>query len=193
MRVSVFAGTLLGTIALLAIGGCAGGKQPEGILSEIDEQELAKHGITPFPQERVRIEVQQRVDDLRQSGADDRELESRVVDVTEDWQVIAKRLGQDVEFGEWECFAAGCTVVSRHAAAGALTLTLAEFAHSKAFLQWSAGKFQGAPLRSEDGRTKVTWILFAPRGDAPLADPDDRFDSFEPTPLKPSDAQEKPQ
>lgn len=191
MRASGFAEVLVGTIAAFSIVGCTAGQPPGTIPPDVDQLELAEQGMAPLPEDRVRLEVQQRVDDLRQSGPAARELQRYGASLTEEWQTIAKRLGQDVEFGDWECFAAGCSVVSRHAAEGALTPTLAEFAHSEAFLRWRAGKFQGAPLRSEDDRIEVAWIFFAPSGDASPADSDDRFDSFGPAPPAPPYAPEE--
>lgn len=185
MKMSGFADAILGSIVVLGIAGCAGGKQPTGIPSDLDQLELAEHGIAPFPQDRVRFEVQQQVDDLRQSGPDAGKFQRYGAILTEEWHAISERLGEDVEFSGWECFAAGCTVVSRHAAAGALTQTLAEFAHANAFSEWDAGKFQGAPLRSDDGRIEVAWIFFAPLGGP------DEGSGFEPAPFEPSDAQEE--
>src|SRR5215207_6138606 len=64
--------------------------------------------------ETVRRKLDERMMRLRASGPDTRGLRAPATAVSRSWSALAHKLGQEVSFGAWECFARGCKVIVHH-------------------------------------------------------------------------------
>jgi hypothetical protein len=78
------------------------------------------------------------------------------------WQAVAAKDDVEVQFGQWECYAAGCSVNIVHSAAGTIDKVSEDFTRVEPFQRWHSSKFRSGPIEQSDGRIEITWILDAP-------------------------------
>lgn len=148
------------------------------------ETRALKNG--PGREAAIRNHLADRLARLRDSGPDTRSLATSAAGLRRAWLEIAAKRSEHIEFGEWECFAGGCTLTSRHLSAQSIAATLTELTHTKLFFQWNGGKQRSAPLLAPDGTVEVTWFLSAPNpGEAPLLPATD-FENFDNAKVKDS-------
>lgn len=109
---------------------------------------------------------------IETSGPDTRNLLGAARLVGEDWAKMADEKDLEVSFDAFRCFHAGCLVNALHSTESVLDSATDEITRTAGFLEWNGEKLRTGPVKTEDGKTEVTWILFAPReGEQAMNDP----------------------
>lgn len=79
--------------------------------------------------------------------------------VFDKWKTASPAAGQ-VTFGEFACFAGGCTIKVTYKDRPAFETATQDFQDSEQFNSWQGPKFRSAPFQLESGSVEAVWILF---------------------------------
>jgi len=106
-----------------------------------------------------RVEVAKVMARLERSGPATGDLAARAANVFDVWKHDSS-VGGKVEFGDFRCYADGCSTIARYTDMNAYFEMVRDFQMSKAFLMWTRPKFGSGPIQDSSGNVQATWVLF---------------------------------
>ena len=113
-------------------------------------------------------ERRRKVEQLRASGSDHRDLLQSIRSSFGDWKAALAEPAIDVKLGEWACFRGGCYVDLVHGSSAMVSESTRRLTETKSFLRWNSSKMRSAEIVRPDGRVEITWLLFAPPEGEPI-------------------------
>lgn len=116
----------------------------------------------PEPKPMTAVEERERaVARLRNSGPDQKNLAERAQAVGNVWTELAKKRGSPAQTGPWECHKAGCAATIVHESEAEIEDLTSQMSLQDEFRSWEGPKMRSGPIKRPDGKTEVTWILYA--------------------------------
>jgi hypothetical protein len=114
-------------------------------------------------------ERDRRIQELRNSGPDRRNLITDVTAITNQWQEIARTHALDVEFAGLECHRIGCSFDAIQNDSGVADKLAESVTHTHEFTVWNGSKMRSGPIARLDGKVDVTWVISAPPEGEPVS------------------------